>query len=100
MAMKEKQVLIKTNGIVLDTDQGLGRSLFAVWIDRLGELGQKYCHRFQQSYLDDMVQLVSLTSSELSELMHGWREADFVVPDNHIEFLIKEIDQERTNLIR
>jgi hypothetical protein len=98
--VKEKQSIIRENGINIDQDKDLGKNLFKFWIETLGNWGVKYLHCFQETHFDDLIELCQLENSEVRTLMRSWRDEYFVCPESHIDLCCAALDKERLKLVR
>jgi len=92
MEVKEKRVIIRENGIRLDNDQERGKFMFREWMQGgdLTKFAERYSRKLQDSYFDDLLELVKLQDHEIETLMVSWRTEEFPVPDDHITFFKKK----------
>jgi len=101
MEVKEKRVIIRENGIRLDNDQERGKFMFREWMQGgdLSKFAERYSRKLQDSYFDDLLELVKLQDHEIEILMESWKNEEFTVPQEHITFLKKKIQILKASMI-
>jgi len=93
MDVKEKQEVIRENGIVLADEDTRGADLFKSWMMELGAMGSLYWRKFDDCAFNDLLELMELDDAQIRDLMVEWRTPDFPVPDEHIEFFQNAITE-------
>jgi len=101
MEVKEKRVIIRENGIRLDNDQERGKFMFREWMQGgdLSKFAARYSRKLQDSYFDDLLELVKLQDQEIDVLMESWRDVDFTVPPEHVTFFKKKLSTLKAAMI-
>jgi len=101
MEVKEKRVIIRENGILLDNDQERGKFMFREWIQGadLQKFAKRYSTKLQASYFDDLLELVKLDDTEVDRLMESFVGENFKVPEEHKEFFKEKLTKLKQSML-